>query len=133
MARTRESIIFIDTHIVMWLFNDLKNKFDPKTIETIEEYSLKISPIVLLELEYLYEIKRIRHSYMEIYNSLNWSIELEQSTNNFSDIIQKANSIKWTRDVFDRLIVADASVKSNYLLTSDRKILKHYSSAIAPR
>lgn len=132
MARIREPIIFIDSHIVMWLFSGLKIKFNQNTHEMIEKCSVSISPIVMLELEYLYEIKRIKYSAKEIFDNLNWSLDLQQSANTFPIVIEKAKAIKWTRDVFDRIIVADAAIKGNTLITTDRKILKNYSKAIRP-
>jgi PIN domain nuclease of toxin-antitoxin system len=37
--------------------------------------------------------------------------------------------ITWTRDVFDRLIVANAMVNENILLSKDHKILENYTNA----
>ncbi|WP_199317478.1 hypothetical protein [Planktothricoides raciborskii] len=37
--------------------------------------------------------------------------------------------LDWTRDPFDRLIVAHAAVNNNILLTKDRIILANYAQA----
>ena len=36
----------------------------------------------------------------------------------------------WTRDTFDRLIVAQAKTRDASLLTKDRTILEHYPHAV---
>ena len=47
----------------------------------------------------------------------------------YTDIIDRASTTKWTRDTFDRLIVA-ASIKQQTLLTKDKNILENYPFAI---
>jgi len=38
--------------------------------------------------------------------------------------------LSWTRDAFDRLIVAQAALDRAALVTRDRLILKHYPKAL---
>lgn len=37
--------------------------------------------------------------------------------------------LSWTRDPFDRIIVAPASLNHNILVTKDQSILKNYENA----
>ena len=41
-----------------------------------------------------------------------------------------ALSLDWTRDAFDRIIVANAMIQKSALLTKDQQILQHYKLAI---
>ncbi|WP_230458629.1 PIN domain-containing protein [Microcystis aeruginosa] len=52
-------MIYLDTHIVVWLYAGLTAKLSDCAKHLINENELYISPIVRLELQYLYEIGRI--------------------------------------------------------------------------
>ena len=45
-------------------------------------------------------------------------------------LIASASRLEWTRDLFDRLIVAQSSFDGSPLITKDRQIRKHYEAAI---
>ena len=47
-----------------------------------------------------------------------------------SALITQALREKWTRDPFDRLIVANAKAAGAPLITKDERIRKHYRRAI---
>jgi len=61
---------------------------------------------------------------------LNAMIGLKIDEISLSEIIQKGMLIQWTRDPFDRLIVAQAMAKSYPLLTKDDKILSYFAGAL---
>ena len=48
----------------------------------------------------------------------------------FHAIIGAARELNWTRDPFDRLIVAEAMLAEAGLVTKDRLIRKHFAAAI---
>jgi len=122
--------IYLDTHVVVWLFSKELNQLSPKAIELIESSNLAISPMVILELEFLYEIKRIAYQANEIISSLAQSIHLKVSDKAFNEIVGESLMQKWTRDPFDRLIVSHAKSDDALLLSRDSKILEHYSKAV---
>jgi PIN domain nuclease of toxin-antitoxin system len=90
---------------------------------------LVCSPIVRLELQYLYEIGRITAKPDVILADLSQRIGLSICKKDFGSIVNQALAISWTRDVFDRLIVANAMVDQNILLSKDQKILDNYANA----
>lgn len=47
-----------------------------------------------------------------------------------ADVCRAAQGITWTRDPFDRLIVAESIVHDIPLITKDRHIRSHYPNAI---
>ena len=57
-------------------------------------------------------------------------IGLTMSTASFSAIVARARTFAWTRDPFDRLIVANAMADGARLLTADGRILEHFADAV---
>lgn len=123
-------MIYLDTHVLIWLYEGLLNKFPAKAFQQLENNKLLISPMVQLELEYLYEIKRIACQANEILNELIVKLGLAFSDESFKQVIYKATQLNWTRDPFDRIIVATAALEDSPLLTKDSKINNHYPYAI---
>ena len=122
--------IYLDTHVVVWLFSGEIEKLSDKAIKIIEESELLISPMVTLELEFLYEIGRLNYKSKDILSSLSQSIDLKVCNLPFANIALESTKNNWTRDPFDRLIVANATCNNSILLSRDRKILDNYSMAI---
>jgi len=52
-------LIYLDTHIVVWLYAGLIEKFSQPIKELINDQEVFISPIVRLELQYLFEVQRV--------------------------------------------------------------------------
>ena len=87
--------------------------------------------MVLLELEYLYEIKRIVKPPLALLDQLQTLIGLKVSTHPFSAVAHTALFETWTREPFDRIIVAQArSDGYSGLVSSDEKIQQNYSKTI---
>lgn len=122
-----ENTAYLDTHAVVWLYNNDLVKFPQKTLALIENNNLLISPMVILELEYLYEIKRLNETATTITDTLQQEINLMCCQVNFSQVIANALSQKWTRDPFDRMIVAQADINQAILISKDAMIHEHYS------
>jgi len=114
---------------VIWLYAGEPDRFPKSTLQHIEENPLYISPAVLLELQFLKEIKRIDADPMLISQTLEETINLRLCELPFSKVVTGALSQTWTRDPFDRLIAAQAAIQNAALLTKDRTILKHYAQA----
>jgi len=122
-------LIYLDTHVVIWLYGDTVNKLSSLAENSIRENDIYISPMIRLELQYLYEIGRLGSSPNQIIEYLANQTDLQICQKDFSLIIERAMQITWTHDVFDRLIVANAVVDENILLSKDRKILENYTLA----
>lgn len=103
---------------------------DPDDLAEIRwENELFISPIVRLELQYLYEVKRVRKTTDAIIADLSDRIGLSIDDRNFNAVVSQAVSIAWTSDPFDRLIVANAALNGNVLISKDQNIIAHYPHA----
>jgi len=123
-------LIYLDTHVVAWLYVGLSEKFSPTARQLIIASDLLNSPIVQLELQYLHEIHRVTDSATVIGDDLQESIGLAVCDKKIRTVIDKAFEISWTRDPFDRLIIAQAGIDNNLLLTRDQKLLAGYPQAI---
>lgn len=123
-------MIYLDTHIVVWLYAGLTAKLSDCAKHLINENELYISPIVRLELQYLYEIGRITEKSDDIVLEIVSCLDLKVCKKDFNLIINQSVIINWTRDPSDRLIVSNASVDKHILLTKDYHILNHYENAV---
>jgi PIN domain nuclease of toxin-antitoxin system len=129
---TRRSMIFLDTHILCWLYDGLVDRLSKQAHQHINQASqLLISPIVLLELEYLYEIRRLKVDADKILSTLHQDLGVSVSPTSFSLVIKESRKINWTRDVFDRLIVATTSCHPKAKLVSkDQVIRDHFHNTV---
>ncbi len=123
-------MIYLDTHVVVWLYAGQTEKLSAKVRSYINENDIYISPIVSLELQYLLEVKRIIPKPQTVISALSEAIGLNVCDKNFYQIVQCAQQYSWTRDPFDRIIVAQAGLKGNILATKDQTILTHFKHAV---
>jgi PIN domain nuclease of toxin-antitoxin system len=72
------------------------------------------------------EIKKIKDDAATIIRFLNEKIGLRIMDSSFINTTEKALNLTWTRDPFDRIIVADAILNKGKLITADKTIRKHY-------
>ena len=123
-------MIYIDTHIAVWLYAGQVEKLSEIAKEFLNENEIYISAVVRLELQYLSEIERITDGANEIVSDLSNRIGLKICDKSFNSIINYSMDLVWTRDPFDRIIVANAALNNDPLVTKDRKILDHYEKAL---
>ena len=122
---------YLDTHVVIWLCEGLTEKLTGAAALAIDSSQVEISPMVLVELQYLFEIKRIAKPSMALFDQLQTLLGLRMSEHSFPAVAQTAVFETWTRDPFDRIIVAQArSDGYSGLITADAKIREHYSKTI---
>lgn len=130
IGKRRSILIYIDTHISVWLYAGQVEKLSGQAKDLLNENEIRVSPIVRLELQYLKEINRITISAKDIMTDLADSIGMTVCSKNFNNIINSAMALEWTRDPFDRIIVANAALNDNYLITKDQTILDNYKHAL---
>jgi len=123
-------LIYLDTHIVVWLYAGKVEKLSGLAKELINDHEVFISPVVRLELQYLFEIQRVTDEANEIVFDLSDRIGLKICDKSFNTIVSSALDLSWTRDPFDRIIVANATINRNILVTKDQNILENYEKAM---
>jgi PIN domain nuclease of toxin-antitoxin system len=125
-----ETVIYLDTHVLVWLYEKRLDLFTSRAKQLIDTEPLFLSPMVILEMDYLHESKRIVVSSRRILGYLQKKLGLTICNKPFPEIINSARVLSWTRDPFDRLIVGHARLDENRLLSKDEQIRQHYRHAV---
>lgn len=123
-------MIYLDTHVVAWLYAGRISLFPNYVQKVISREELLISPIVALELQYLFEVGRVSKKATEVVFDLEKRIGLKTCEHPFNHVIEYAMKQNWTRDPFDRIIVAQASIRSKKIVTKDETIHKNYKQTL---
>ena len=123
--------VYLDTIIVVWLAEGKLSNLSAKVTTLLETASLLISPIVLVELEFLYEAGRIKLPARDIQRKVEHELGVGLCDLTFSAIVSAALDEKWTCDPFDRLIVANAKANGfASLISADKEIARHYPRTV---
>jgi len=122
-------VIHLDTHVVAWLFAGELELLPEEVKQILSSEELAVSPMVLLELDYLKEIGRITSTGKDIADDLAIRLGLAISTTPLSAIVPCASTLSWTRDPFDRIIVGHAMAEGVRLVTADHTILANFENA----
>lgn len=123
-------MIHLDTHVVVWLLAGQLDRFGAHALHLLKRDALFISPMVLLELDYLHEIGRASKDAGAVLAELVVRLQLRVTDVPWAVAAVEARSLTFTRDPFDRLICASAVVDGCPLLTADRTILDAFDLAV---
>jgi PIN domain nuclease of toxin-antitoxin system len=130
---TREQLVFLDTNIVVMLFDE-ERSLSKKVCEELDNSSfLRVSSLVKFELQVLYEKQKkgIIMSAQDYFDKLIAKLGVQETVStNTGELISSSLNLGWTREPMDRLITAEAKLYNAKLLTSDRNILNNYELAI---
>lgn len=124
-------MIYLDTNVVVRLYEGDLRRLSPLARKRIDAEPVTISPMVLLELQYLNEIRRTRSNAHDVLTKLEAEIGMAVCNLPFPKVIASAVHESWTRDAFDRVIVAHAKAAGMMnLITFDLSIQENYSQAL---
>lgn len=127
----RPLIAYLDTPIVLWLAAGKVNRLSPKAKGLLDRSELLLSAMAFLELEYLHELGRTKFRALDLLKKVEHETDLRLCDLPFSTVANAALDEKWTRDPFDRLIVANAKANGfAWLITADEVIPKFYPRAV---
>lgn len=118
-------MILLDTHVVVWLYEDPERLVPVGVRRRLDVEPLALSPYVRLELQYLYEVEKLTVPGATIVDELRSKLEIALTDPPSALVCQVATSLAWTRDPFDRLISAHAVATETVLVTKDRTIREH--------
>ena len=125
------AVAYLDTNVVVWLAQGNLMRVTPPAMAVMEQASLLVSPMVLLELEYLYEIRRTLLSARDVLRKVEYELGVRVCDLSFPRVTQAALDEHWTRDPFDRMIVAQAKANGlAALLSADEEIAAHYAKTV---
>lgn len=131
MVRAQQRISCLDTHVVAWLYEGLVDRLSIPAKQAIEQCTLLYSPMVELELQYLHEIGRLTAPADTLVQALEGEIGLRPADVELHAIIPIAKQLTWTRDVFDRMIVATTmTIQDAQLITKDARVRQHSAVAL---
>ena len=112
--------ILLDTNAILWLLIE-----HPRVASLLDTEELRISPVSLLEIQYLFEVGRLQFagdgSLQNIRDDDRWQLDSPSCENLF----KSAMGLSWTRDPFDRLLVAHAALRGWRFATGDRHLKAH--------
>jgi PIN domain nuclease of toxin-antitoxin system len=124
-------IAYLDTHVVVWLCQNNIEKITNNALDAINENDLLISPIVLIELNFLFQLGKIVRAPLDLAKQLRMQIGVRICDHSFADLADTALFENWTRDPFDLMIVAHAKANGfSPLITADKNIRHHYPKAV---
>jgi PIN domain nuclease of toxin-antitoxin system len=124
------SVVMIDTHVAVALYKGRVTTLSRQAQRLLDGAVVRYSPIVTLELELLCEIGRAQVEAGAVCRFLSRELEITESPERLSDIVRHALPLRFTRDPFDRLIVAHADLLRAPLITLDERMHQHYSRAL---
>lgn len=122
--------VFLDTHAAVLLWEGRAEAFGRAARELLPRSALLVSPFVRLELRFLREVGKLEVEGEEILGGLAEKLGVVESDDAAADVVRKAEELAWTRDPFDRLLVATALLHEAPFVTRDRKIGEHYPAAV---
>ena len=112
-------LIYLDTHVVVWLYAGELELFGNRARRDLEECDLLISPMVTLEIQYLHQTGRLTVEADPMIDDLRRTLDLRISDIPFHQVISRSLGNIWTRDPFDRLLIAQARVEGLTVITND--------------
>jgi PIN domain nuclease of toxin-antitoxin system len=118
---------YLDTQVAVWLAQFNLKRISRAARMQMERTDLLLSPMALMEMEYLYEMQKIVLRAEEVKLKLEHELGVRICAFSFPFIASAAIHEKWTRDPFDRLIVAHAQANGlSPLISADSHIQDHY-------
>jgi len=120
-AAPQTPVILLDTNALLWLHRG-HPRSRPLTRSAARLY---LSPATVLELQILVEVGRMRlkprATVSDLVKDDRWMLDDPPAARWF----ERALAASWTRDPFDRLIVAHAQLRGWRIATGDAAILQH--------
>jgi PIN domain nuclease of toxin-antitoxin system len=119
----------LDTHFLIWLTLRSRRLSEFPWLEHYRPWG--ISPISLLEIQYLAEIGRIEVRNPEFTEQILTDERFIVDEIPLLSLIRHALDLTWTRDPFDRLLTAHSASRRIPLCTTDRLIRTHHPLLVA--
>lgn len=116
--------VLLDTHFLLWLVLRSKRLAEFPWIDRYRPWG--VSPISFLEIQFLAEVGRLSVRNPEFMAAVMDDARFTVDDIPLVTVIRPALRLDWTRDPFDRLLVAHSSARRVALCTVDRRIRTHH-------
>ncbi|MBI4864637.1 MAG: PIN domain-containing protein [Candidatus Riflebacteria bacterium] len=123
-------LTFLDTHAAVFLWEGREDVWGARSAQLLSTAVLRVSPVVRLELRFLHEVGKLKVEADTILGGLAADCQVQIHEDPLTAVVSAAMGLAWTRDPFDRLIVATAALQRAPLITRDRRIQQHYPRAV---
>ena len=110
-------MILLDTNAIIWIVT--RHRRSRPLLR--ESTTFSVSPASVLELGLLADVGRLRVRLRDVIEDDRWAVDDPPAAEWFA----RAADETWTRDPFDRLIVAHARLRRARLATGDASLLSH--------
>ena len=114
----------LDTHYVVWIVTDAARLDEFPWLSRYEPWG--VSPVSLLELQFLGEVGRIEIQIDEFVAALMKDSRFLLDEVPLLALVQQTLPLAWTRDPFARLLAAHSAARRTLLCTLDRELRLHH-------
>jgi PIN domain nuclease of toxin-antitoxin system len=116
--------LLLDTHFLIWLVLNSKRIARFSWIDRYRPWG--VSPVSFLEIQFLAEVGRLTVRNPEFTGEVMRDRRFTVDDISLTNLVRHALVLNWTRDPFDRLLVAHSSARRLPFCTTDRGILNHH-------
>ncbi len=116
--------LLLDTHFLIWLVLGSKRLAEFPWVERHRPWGG--SPVSFLEIQFLAEIERLSVRSPEFTSAVMEDPRFTVDDIPLVTVIRHALRLDWTRDPFDRMLVAHSLARRIPLCTVDRRIRAHH-------
>lgn len=117
--------LLLDTHFLIWLVLGSKRLTAFPWLERHRPWG--VSPVSFLEIQFLSEIGRLTVRNPEFADAVMQDPRFTVDDIPLVSLVRHALRLEWTRDPFDRLLVAHSAARRVALCTTDRQIRANYA------
>lgn len=116
--------LLLDTHFLIWVLLESPRLDEFPWLDRYRPWG--ISPISLLEIQFLAEVGRLEVSNPELTERISGDPRFVVDEVPTVALVRHALGLGWTRDPFDRLLAAHSAARRTPLATVDRGIREHH-------
>ena len=116
--------LLLDTHFLIWLVLNSKRMARFPWIDRYRPWG--VSPVSFLEIQFLSEVGRLSVRNPEFTDEVMKDGRFTVDDIPLTNLVRHALMLNWTRDPFDRFLVAHSSARRLPFCTTDLAILDHY-------
>ena len=116
--------LLMDTHFLLWAVLDLPRMDEFPWLQRYRPWG--VSPVSLLELQFLSEVGRLEVRHVEFLEALGRDRRFIIDEVPLLALVTQALPLSWTRDPFDRLLAAHSAARRTPLCTLDRRLREEH-------